>query len=213
MELKLHIQGSTVLKSLERISRPTVFGLLICFVIGCGDPVPTGDATGNADGASSAVDDLFADVPNVPVSWDPNDERVVKFIEHLKQKGITLEYAGGEQGKNEGDWKLVAPAPPPDREVIFSIASFPQSLSEREVDEANLHPTTLYLVNTRAYLALASESTTMLRVLNDVQNNEAARKEDEGLPKHDGLPITDAVPRLFLFYRPDFEFVPSGDGL
>jgi hypothetical protein len=121
------------------------------------------------------------------LNHDPNDKRIVAFVEWLRHKGVVLKYEGGE-------WKVSEPHVSKDYVASFRISSFPIWASTEQMRHA-LDVNLAYQLNARAHLAMSYASISATRP------DSTLPQSDDELPKVEGLPVTTAVERWFMEYR------------
>lgn len=122
------------------------------------------------------------------------DDRIEDFVSWLRSKGIHLEYV---QSRPTGMWKLTQPKGSDEYDVVFSIRSFPTWASEEQMQEALMRINLAYSLNASVHLALSYGSPHGTSPLAKLPSSP-----DE-LPKLGGLPVTEAVQKLFQEYRPE----------
>ena len=161
--------------------------LLTAVIVGCGKSRPDDDLV------PAAVSARQLDEATFNAGLDPNDKRIVALVSWLKHKGVTLEYAGSPEGG--GWWRVTAPKTSEDYDVTFSIRSFPSWASEAQMREA-LDINLAYQLNARAHLAMS------YAIFSGTHPDSKLPKSDDEVPKVNGLPITKAVQRWFMEYKP-----------
>ena len=171
--------------------------LLTAVIAGCGKSRPDDDRV-PAAGAARQLDEATFNA-----GLDPNDPRIVALVSWLKHKGVTLEYAGSPEGG--GWWKVTAPKPSDDYDVTFSIRSFPSWASEAQMREA-LDVNLAYQLNAPAHLAMSYAG------FSGMHPDAKLPKSGDELPKVNGLPITKAVERWFMEYKPGLPVATPAPG-
>ncbi len=166
--------------------------LAACFltmvIAGCSKSRPN-DVLVQAAGSAQQLDQA-----TLNAGLDPSDRRIIALISWLKQKGVTLEYTGATKGG--GWWRITEPRTSAEFDALFSIRSFPSWASEKQMREA-LNVNLAYQLNAPAHLA------TSYAGFQGKHPDANLPRSDEELPKVNGLPITKAVERWFMEYKPD----------
>jgi hypothetical protein len=161
--------------------------LLTAVIAGCGKSRPDDDRV------QDAVSARPLGKATVHAGLDPNDKRIVALVLWLKHKGVTLEYAKSTEG--DGWWRVTEPKTSDEYDVTFSIRSFPSWASEEQMREA-LDVNLAYMLNAPAHLAMSFGG------FSGRHPDARLPKSDDELPKVNGLPITKAVERWFMEYKP-----------
>jgi hypothetical protein len=160
--------------------------LMTVIIAGCGKSRPD-------DRVPAAVSARQLDDATFNAGLDPTDKRIVALVAWLKHKGVTLEYAGSPEGG--GWWRVTEPKASADFNVVFSIRSFPSWASEAQMREA-LDVNLAYMLNASAHLAMSYAGFT------GTHPDANLPKSDDELPRVNGMPMTKAVERWFMEYKP-----------
>ena len=164
-------------------------GLLTAVVAGCGRSGPRDDLA-RSDVSGRPLDDATFNA-----GLDPTDKRIVALVSWLEGKGVALEYATSIEGDG-GWWRVSRPKMSVEYDVVFSIRTFPSWASEAQMREA-LDINLAYQLNAAAHLAMSFGG------LSGTHPDAQLPKSDDELPKVHGLPITEAVEKLFREYEAD----------
>ena len=170
---------------MNSFSLATAVCLCTATLIGCGQS-PTDD-----DRAQAQVSGPQAEKATVDLELDPKDERIVALVAWLKRQGAALEYVEG------GEWRVTEPRISDEYEVVFHIRSFPPEASEEQMRQAVKNVNLAYMLNAPAHLAMSYAG------FRGKHPEAKLPKSDEELPKVGGVPITKAVERWFVEYKPD----------
>jgi hypothetical protein len=157
-----------------------VTSLITAVVGGCGES-PTRDGRRQSPDSERRLDNA-----TMRAGLDPTDDRIVAFVSWLRREGVTLESQGS------GWWRLTQPRTPEKYQVVFSIRSFPEWASEQQMRTA-LDINLAYILNAPAHLAMSYGST-------NAATPDAHPTSDDELPKLNGLPVTQAIQKLFKEY-------------
>jgi hypothetical protein len=112
---------------------------------------------------------------------EPNDPRVQALIRYFEQNGIHLE-------PDERDlWRLTKPAFPDGYEMAFSVRTFPEWASEEQMRVSLMQINLAYMLNAPAQLAMS-------------YSGGGQTATDDKMPWHNGLPVNEAVYKLFRDY-------------
>ena len=155
--------------------------LLTAVLAGCGKSRPDDDRV-PAAGSARQLDEA-----TINAGYDPNDKRIVALVSWLKHKGVTLEYRDG--------WRVTEPKTSDDYDVTFIIRSFPSWASDAQMREA-LDENLAYMLNAPAHLGMSYAG------IRGTHPDAKLPKSDDELPKVNGLPMTKAVERWFMEYKP-----------
>jgi hypothetical protein len=132
-----------------------------------------------------------ADTPWCPIvnpGSDPNDHRIQALIGYFARNGIHLE------PDDRDGWRLTKPETPDGYDVIFSIRTFPEWASEDQMRWSLMQINLAYMLNGPARLAMSYGS----------RRGAAAGGQlpaaDAESPRHNGLPVNEAIQQLFKNY-------------